>query len=383
MAADPKSGRLSQFMPIHESHRDPAQLRGLDISFLRQFKPLDGLTDDNLHDIAQRSQLQILPPDKPLFRRGDLDHKTIYILAGELLLLAEDGSKSSFIGGTAPTRLPVDPHQPRQMTAIAKTEVKYFHIDSGYLDLLLSWDASGGSSYQVNDLSSNPSEDDEDWMSNLIQSKLFARIPPNNIQMVLTRMEPVTFNAGEVVIHQGDTHDRYYYYIKSGSCVVTHTGKSGKVIKLAELPTGTGFGEEALISNNPRNATVAMLQSGVLMRLGAEDFTELLKTPNLKPVDFIEARQLLAQGAAHLIDVRLEAEFTQFNLKGSLNIPLYLLRIKSRDLDPKKPILTLCDNGKRSASAAFLLNERGFEARYIEGGLLRIKEIIQSQNPKK
>ncbi|QEP44928.1 cyclic nucleotide-binding protein [Ectothiorhodospiraceae bacterium BW-2] len=347
----------------------------LETRFLRQFVPLNELTEENLRDLAQKSAIQTIEADTPLFKRGQSDRKSIYILSGQVLLLAEDGGKEIVTGGTSRTRLPIDQHTPRKTTAIAKTEVRYLAIDSDYLDLLLSWEQSQ-SSYQVEDIDSNHEEDDDDWMANLLQSEIFHRIPASNIQMVFMRMEPINYSAGEVVINQGDEGD-YYYYIKRGSCEVTIRGKSGKNIKVAELQAGRGFGEEALISNNKRNATVSMKTDGILMRLGKEDFAELLKDPVLHKMDFNSARQLLQQGSAQLVDVRLESEYKQFNLKGSLNIPLYLLRLKTSELDNGKQIITLCDNGKRSSSAAFLLNERGFNASYIDGGLLRIKEIIQ------
>jgi CRP-like cAMP-binding protein len=48
-------------------------------------------------------------------------------------------------------------------------------------------------------------------------------------------------------------------------------------IPLAELGLGNTFGEEALISEDKRNATVRMLTDGALMRLKKADFLELMK----------------------------------------------------------------------------------------------------------
>ena len=53
-------------------------------------------------------------------------------------------------------------------------------------------------------------------------------------------------------------------------------------IKLAELGVGDTFGEEALISEAKRNATVTMLTEGVLMRLNKQDFRELMNEPLLQ-----------------------------------------------------------------------------------------------------
>ena len=48
-------------------------------------------------------------------------------------------------------------------------------------------------------------------------------------------------------------------------------------LKLAELGGGESFGEEALISDAKRNATITMGRDGALGRLGKDDFEELLR----------------------------------------------------------------------------------------------------------
>jgi rhodanese-related sulfurtransferase len=57
-------------------------------------------------------------------------------------------------------------------------------------------------------------------------------------------------------------------------------------------------------------------------------------------------------------------------MEQSINVPLYILRLKMGSLDPAKKYVVYCDNGQRSASAAFLLNERGFDVYLLEGGLI-------------
>ena len=71
--------------------------------------------------------------------------------------------------------------------------------------------------------------------------------------------------------------------IKQGRCLVireTPLTKGG--IKLAKLDVGDTFGEEVLISEAKRNATVSMETDGALMRSGKEDFRKLLNEPMLE-----------------------------------------------------------------------------------------------------
>jgi rhodanese-related sulfurtransferase len=215
-------------------------------------------------------------------------------------------------------------------------------------------------------------DDSSDWMTMMLRSEIFHRIPPSNIQAVFMRMKPLPVSEGEVVIKQGDDGD-YYYFIQKGRCVVTHSTKSGKEIKLAELEAGTGFGEEALISDNKRNANVTMLTDGTLMRMAKQDFVELLKAPVLKNLDYARAKEMVAKGAVWL-DVRLESEHKNVAIPASMNIPLYLLRIKSRNLDHNIKYIVYCDTGRRSSSAAYLLSERGYDAYFLEGGLRSLQK---------
>lgn len=335
---------------------------------LRQFVPLTELTEENLQNLASKTPVEHLPKGKTLFMKGQRDNYSYYLLSGELLLLDEKDQEKRLVGGTAPTRFPLDHHRPRQSTAIADSEIRFFRIDNDLLDILLTWDQNAG--YMVSEIDVEDEQEDEmngDWMTMMLRTEIFHRIPASNIQQVFMRMEATSFKANEPVIRQGEDGD-YYYFIKQGRAVVTHTTKNGKQIRLAELEAGSGFGEEALISDTKRNANVTMLTDGVLMRMGKQDFVELLKAPVLHTTGFAEAQDMVKKGAV-LLDVRLESEHKNAHLPGSKNIPLYLLRIKARELDKKTRYIVYCDTGRRSSSAAYLLNERGYDALYLEGGL--------------
>ena len=101
--------------------------------------------------------------------------------------------------------------------------------------------------------------------------------------MSLARLQvPPKVRAGEVVVREGESGDRYFV-IETGRCEVERT-VGGAHIKLAQLKPGDGFGEEALVSGAKRNATVTMLTDGALLELAKTDFDELLKQPLLQPV---------------------------------------------------------------------------------------------------
>jgi rhodanese-related sulfurtransferase len=104
------------------------------------------------------------------------------------------------------------------------------------------------------------------------------------------------------------------------------------------------------------------------MRLAKEDFNELLKEPMLNWLSIEEAHDKVRMGAKFL-DVRLESEHANTGLTGSINIPLFMLRLKAEALDPKVAYVIYCDTGRRSSAAAFLLSERGLQTYVLKGGL--------------
>ena len=108
-------------------------------------------------------------------------------------------------------------------------------------------------------------------MTKILQSNVFLQIPPANIQKMFMQMEQVPTQSGETIMRQGDPGD-YYYILQRGSCEVSRTAPDGRQIKLAVLNQGDGFGEEALISDSVRNASITMVTEGSLMRLFKEDF---------------------------------------------------------------------------------------------------------------
>lgn len=341
------------------------------IQVLRQFIPVSQLTHDNLRGLADKTYVETLPAGRQLFKAGDTDNNAYYVLSGEITL-RDNGAEKIIAGGTPAARFPLDHHRPRQATATARTAVEFIRIDNDLLDILLTWDQNAG--YMVTEIETEANGNgDTDWMTNILRSSLFHKIPPTNIQAMFMRMQAVPVKAGDVIIRQGDEGD-YYYYISKGRCLVTrNSSKSDKVIKLAELDAGASFGEEALISGARRNANVTMLTDGTLMRLGKADFEALLKAPVLASVSYEQARELVSKGAVWL-DVRLENEHKHYTIPGSLHVPLYLLRIKAPTLDKGRKYIVYCDTGRRSASAAYLLSERGFDAYVLKGGLMALKQ---------
>jgi CRP-like cAMP-binding protein len=337
------------------------------VAALAQFIPLADLSDDALAQAATLAAPITLEVGQALFRKGDVDARSFYLLAGEVGLDSEDGSSPLRVqAGGETARHPLSRLKPRAYTCVARTPCSLMAFADDDLDHLLARDQA--TAYEVTEFEG----DDPQWMFDLLSNPAFAAVPPGNLHTLFGRFESMPVAAGQVIVRQGEAGD-YYYLIRSGRARVSRDTAGHKTIQLAELQPSQGFGEEALISGEPRNATVTMTSAGELMRLPAADFDSLLREPLVHHVNLAQGAELIKHGA-QLIDVRLEAEFAEGSLKGSSNLPLYLLRLKSSSLDRNRTYLLFCQSGRRSSTAAFLLTQRGFDARVLQGGLAALKK---------
>jgi rhodanese-related sulfurtransferase len=219
----------------------------------------------------------------------------------------------------------------------------------------------------------------DDWMTALLRSPIFQRLPPINLQKILMKLEDVHFEQGEVILDQGSEGD-YYYLIKNGQCQLSRKpSPKAKEIKLAQLATGDTFGEDALITGATRDLTVIALRDTSLLRLNKELFLSLIKEPSIKFVDYTQMQEAMKKGAI-LLDVRTPDEYAGGHIEGSINEPFFLLRMQLKTLDREKPFIVVCGNGKVSEAAAFLLLNNKIEVTVLKGGMANITPEPENGN---
>lgn len=326
--------------------------------------PINSLGPDSINELLASTPVENVSSGTVLFDEGDDDSQAVYLLEGEVQLSSKSGTKRTIVGGQEDAKYALAQLKPRQYTGKTKSKASIVRVDGALLDRLITMEQaarSGGIVVEEYEGSA------DDWVMGLLRNEVFQKLPPANFNALLARLESVPVKGGQVIVKQGDPGD-YYYLIQSGRATVARKHDTGKVGMLAEIGDGEGFGEEALLTGAPRNATVIMRTEGLLMRLAKQDFDALLKEPVVHWVSGDEVRTLV-QGGAGLIDVRTEDEFKRGAIKGATNLPLYLLRLKAGTLEPGRRYVVYCDSGSRSCAAAFLLAQRGFEASVLKGGL--------------
>jgi putative ABC transport system ATP-binding protein len=102
----------------------------------------------------------------------------------------------------------------------------------------------------------------------LAKCSVFENVTPRTLSFVADRMQAQTVEPGMRVIREGDHGDRFYL-IRAGRVAVK---KGPEETVVAELESGDFFGEMALLTGQPRNASVDTLTETVLYSLSKPDF---------------------------------------------------------------------------------------------------------------
>lgn len=209
------------------------------------------------------------------------------------------------------------------------------------------------------------------WLRGRVRTTQLAKLPSAHLQRLLVAFEQTCFRAGDWVLRQGEPGE-HYYVIVSGQCEVARSDEpQGVGRRVAELGPGETFGEEGLVANRPRNASVRMLTAGTLLRLPKQAFLESLLRPLIRPLNYDQANRLVVSGGACWLSVCEEHAPAVDARASAVRVPLAGLRQFALGLPHDRRFVVYCRNGVRSAVGAFLLAERGIDVYYLRGGLQR------------
>ncbi|WP_179137004.1 ATP-binding cassette domain-containing protein [Candidatus Entotheonella palauensis] len=108
----------------------------------------------------------------------------------------------------------------------------------------------------------------------LMQCPVFTSLSPGMLTAMADRMTREQYPDGSIIFHQGDAGDKFYIIRQGAVNILVDDGISTRV--LATRTEGSLFGEAALLTGNPRNATVQAIGEVTLYSLGHDDFQTTL-----------------------------------------------------------------------------------------------------------
>lgn len=101
---------------------------------------------------------------------------------------------------------------------------------------------------------------------------IFEGLTSDEVNYFALMCEPIDFNSGAIVMREGAESDSRAFFIESGEAEVLQNGKVVAVLKVGDI-----FGEIALITNDPRSATIRAKTNLMILALHRDDFLMLTK----------------------------------------------------------------------------------------------------------
>lgn len=331
---------------------------------LKQYNYFAGLSSRALDAICSRLQLIEFSPGTRIIREGERADSFYIIKEGEVEVTKTTkwGQKAKIINlkcGEGFGEMALLTCSPRNSSVMTKTDVILYRLLQTDFEEVVLLDSEFTNKLVMRNR--------EYCRYNSIKTlQPFALLDPGEMHTLSGKLDERKYSDGENIISQGESADAYYV-IMSGSAEVTRKMNSGVIEQVTVLRDGEGFGEEALIREEGRSATVQAIGDTTVLRIDKADFDDVMKKSFLEwdyPEDILDKRNNYV-----IIDARIEPEYQDEHIAGAINIPIEVLRQKYGELDSSREYYTYCTNDSRGMTAAFLLRSQGYKAKTIRGGL--------------
>jgi CRP-like cAMP-binding protein/Zn-dependent protease len=253
--AQPAAGWLAWVSGRAAEHRHREALAAL-----RAVPVWSQLPAGRLLEIARAMRAEDIAAGQEVVRQGD---------AGDRFYLISRGAFEVQVNGTPEVQLGRGDYfgerallhrAPRQATVMATEPSRVLVLDQSAFDTLLASDLAVRTRL----------ERALAYREEVAQMALFRDLGPAELDVLLSRFVPIEVAAGEVIIRQGESGERFYL-VRSGGVEVDRDRQV-----LAQLGPGEAFGEIALLLDVPRTASVTATEPTALLALDARDFRDLL-----------------------------------------------------------------------------------------------------------
>jgi CRP-like cAMP-binding protein len=274
--------RLALSKAIREPLRSQDQERA--VARLGTMPLFEGLSEEVLWAVSQRLLLHHVPAGELVFAEGSPGDALYLIDSGQVEIVSEAQPTRTVLA-----RLGADEFfgemalltgKPRSTTAKAAAHTNLWVLyRSDFDDLVNRYPAISLALSRV--LSKRLADMDRRFTeSHLRGLKLLAGLSSSQLEDISRRLKPVRFRQRETIVREGEPGDEMYF-VESGRVQVVR-GSGPRALVLTELGAGDLFGEMALLSGNPRSATVTALSDVDLWVMSRADFDDLVTAyPNL------------------------------------------------------------------------------------------------------
>ena len=99
-------------------------------------------------------------------------------------------------------------------------------------------------------------------------------------------------------------------------------------------------------------------------------------------ISISEMLSLLEKDKVQVIDIRFPQEYEAWHFGASKNIPLNELPTRINEIDKNKLVVTACPHNDRANIARMYLHLKGYNAKYLNDGLLKVLDYLRGDKAK-
>ncbi len=296
-------------LALSRSIREPLRSEDLDIAVdrLTSMPLFSGLPEEAMWAVGSRLLLQHVPAGQYVFSQGAAGDALYLVDSGRVEIVTGSGLAQTVLARLGPDEffgeMALLTGQPRSSSARAAAHSNLWVLyRSDFDDLVNRYPSISLALSKA--LSERLANMDRRFAENHLRGlKLLAGLSASQLENVSSRLKAARFRQGEAIVREGEPGEDLYF-LESGRVQVVR-GHGAEATVLDELGAGDLFGEMALLTGNPRSATVTALSEVNVWALSRADFDDL-----------VTAYPHLALALSRLLSERLRATDARF-LQGS------------------------------------------------------------------
>ena len=201
------------------------------------------LDDLQIHEVCECMEGVFYKGGDAVFRIGHPGDFFYVVETGECeayLTDAEDEAVAKYTGGEGFGELALLYNRPRAATIVATTDARLWRVDGNTFRAVVVQTTYKKRQY---------------FESLLEKVPLLKALQEHERSKIADALEEVTFPANHIIIRQND-HGDYFYFCMEGTAKCTKTDRQGVEVDIMTIADTDYFGEIALLTDNPRRATI-------------------------------------------------------------------------------------------------------------------------------
>lgn len=341
------------------------------LTYIKQFSPINQIDRKYHSQLTGHLRLQNFAKGELIIRKAGNSKLMHFLVEGSIEVRESFDKRYSHHASDAANEGSIESRLAASCNVKASDDCLVLVANTEHIDQLLTW----GQDYTIFYLDEGDvsiADDDmidddyqEDWDNVFIRSNLASHLSNSVIHQIMSQLEDVIVAAGEPIV-KANTDGDYFYVIKQGRAIVETATEGPFKGERFQLNSGNYFGDEALVAETTRNATVSMATNGVLGRLNIDMFNQLIKQHLVSTIgEEFETRQ----EEVRIIDVRHPVEYQQGHVNGSDNIPISFLRHKMTGFKESLMYVVTPANDRRAELATYIMRQAGFKAYHLSDHL--------------